>query len=100
MRTDKTSVVDIIMEMEPWVKEVLLLRDIALSVGLEETIKWGGPAYTYQGKNVLGIGGFKNWACFWFFQGAYLSDPAKVLVNANEGRTRGLRQWRFMSSKE
>lgn len=32
--------------------------------------------------------------------GAFLSDPLKVLVNASEGRTRGLRQWRFYSMKE
>src|SRR5262245_15246624 len=100
MRTDKTSVVEIIEEMGPWVKEVMLLRELALSVGLEETIKWGGPCYTYNGKNVLGLGGFKNYACIWFWQGSFLSDPDKVLVNANEGRTRGLRQWRFASMKE
>jgi uncharacterized protein YdeI (YjbR/CyaY-like superfamily) len=100
MRTDKTSVVDIIKDMEPWVNELMLLRELALSLDLKETIKWGGPVYTLNDKNVLGIGGFKNYACIWFFQGAFLSDPDKVLVNANEGRTRGLRQWRFASMKE
>ena len=34
MRTDKTSVVDIISEMDPWVDEVMLLRDIILRLGL------------------------------------------------------------------
>ena len=34
MRTDKTSVVDIISEMDPWVDEVMLLRDIILKTGL------------------------------------------------------------------
>lgn len=68
MRTDKTNVVDIIREEGKWVDEVMLLRELALSVGLEETIKWGGPTYTYNGKNVLGLGGFKNYACIWFWQ--------------------------------
>jgi len=100
MKTDKTSVIDIISDMEPWVDEVMLFREMALSTGLEETIKWVGLMYTYNGKNVLGIGGYKNYACIWFQHGSLMSDPDKVLINANEGRTRGLRQWRFASMKE
>ncbi len=100
MKSDKTSVVDIISDMDPWVDELMLLRELALSTGLEETIKWGGPVYTFKGKNVLGIAGFKNYACVWFYQGCFLSDPEKVLINAQEGRTKALRQWRFTSLKE
>lgn len=100
MRTDKTSVVDIISEMDPWVDEVMLLRDIILKTGLlKEEIKWGGPIYTYNGANILAIGAFKNYASIWFHNGAFLSDPLKVLIAASEG-TRGLRQWRFASIKE
>ncbi len=100
MRSDKKSVPDIIAEMDSWVNEIMLLRDIILSTGLKEEIKWGGPIYTLNGKNVLAIGGFKHYATIWFHQGVFLSDPAKVLVNANEEHTRGLRQWRFTSMKE
>lgn len=100
MRSKSTSVVDIIAEMEPWVEELMLLREIILSTGLKEEIKWGGPIYTLDGKNVVAIGGFKHFATIWFHQGVFLSDPEKVLVNANEERTRGLRQWRFTSMKE
>jgi uncharacterized protein YdeI (YjbR/CyaY-like superfamily) len=77
-----------------------LLREIILSTGLKEEIKWGGPIYTWDGKNVLAIGGFKHYFTIWFHQGVYLSDPAKILINAGEGRTRGLRQWRFASMQE
>jgi uncharacterized protein YdeI (YjbR/CyaY-like superfamily) len=100
MRTSKTSVPDIITEMTPWVDELMMLREIILSTGLKEEIKWGGPIYTLDGKNVLAIGGFKNFFTIWFHNGAFLSDPQKVLINATEGRTRGLRQWRFTSMKE
>lgn len=100
MRTNKTNVPDLIAEMEPWVEELTLLREIILSTGLTEEIKWGGPIYTLDGKNVLAIGGFKNFATIWFHQGVFLSDPKGVLVNASEGKTRGLRQWRFTSMKE
>lgn len=100
MKTGKTSIPDLIYEMTPWVDELMLLREIILSTGLKEEIKWGGPIYTLDGKNVLAIAGFKNFFTIWFHNGAFLSDPEKVLINATEGRTRGLRQWRFTSMKE
>ncbi|MBK9106709.1 MAG: YdeI/OmpD-associated family protein [Saprospiraceae bacterium] len=100
MRSKSSSVVDIIAEMEPWVEELMLLREIILSTGLKEEIKWGGPNYSLDGKKLMAIGGFKNYASIWFHHGVFLSDPAKVLINANEARTKGLRQWRFASMKE
>ena len=100
MRTEKTNVVDIILEDKKWADELLMLREIILSTGLKEEIKWGGPIYTMDGKNVAAIGGFKNYFTIWFHQGVFLSDPNKVLVNAGEGRTRALRQWRFASTPE
>ena len=72
-----------------------LLRSILLETELEETVKWGGPVYTLGGKKVVGMGAFKSYVGLWFFQGVFLSDPFKVLINAQEGVTRGLRQWRF-----
>jgi len=82
-------------------KEILLvLRDILNSTELEETVKWGAPIYTFRGKNVVGIGSFKSYAGLWFFQGALLKDKAKVLINAQEDRTRAQRQWRFETVEE
>ena len=71
------------------------LRAIVLKTDLEEAIKWSSPVYILNGKNVLGLGGFKNHACIWFFQGVFLKDEHNKLVNAQEGKTKGLRQWRF-----
>ncbi len=99
MKSDKNSVIDIIADMNPWVAELMLLRDIILKTGLKEEIKWGGPIYTLDGKNVLAIGAFKNFFTIWFHQGVFLSDPAHVLISASEG-TRALRQWRFASKKD
>ena len=100
MRTTKTSIPDLISDMEPWVGEVTLLRNVILKTELKEEIKWGGPIYTLNGKNVVAIGAFKNYATIWFHQGVFLSDPNNVLINAQDGRTKGLRQWRFTSIKE
>jgi uncharacterized protein YdeI (YjbR/CyaY-like superfamily) len=80
-----------------WRKEIRTLRKIVLSTGLEETVKWGMPVYTLHGKNVVGIGSFKSYFGLWFFQGALLKDPRQVLINAQQGRTAALRQWRFTS---
>ena len=80
--------------------ELELLRNIVLDTGLVETIKWGAPTYTYKGKNVVGLGAFKSYFGLWFFQGALLEDRKKKLVNAQEGVTKAMRQWRFASSKD
>jgi uncharacterized protein YdeI (YjbR/CyaY-like superfamily) len=83
-----------------WDEELGLLRAIIQKTELVETNKWGGEVYTLNNKNVLGIGGFKNFFTIWFWNGVFLKDEAKVLVNANEGVTKALRQWRFTSAKE
>ncbi|MEQ9009735.1 MAG: YdeI/OmpD-associated family protein, partial [Ekhidna sp.] len=76
------------------------LRSLLLSTELEEKMKWGIPTYCLQNKNIAGIGAFKNYAGLWFFNGSFLKDEAKVLINAQEGKTKGMRQWRFRSIEE
>lgn len=95
-----SSVDDYIENAEAWHDELVRLREILLSTELEETVKWGAPCYTYDGKNVVGVGAFKSYVGLWFHQGALLSDPEGVLINAQEGQTKALRQWRFDSAKE
>ncbi len=87
-------------KVNQWGEELVLLRAVIQKTELVETNKWGGEVYTINNKNVLGIGGFKNYFTIWFFNGVFLKDEANVLVNANEGITRALRQWRFTSAKE
>ena len=83
-----------------WPEEIDLMKSIAAKAPLEETVKWGGPTFTHNGKNVIGIGGFKNFVTIWFYNGVFLKDPKKVLVNAQEGVTKSLRQWRFTDKAE
>ncbi|MBL4753519.1 MAG: YdeI/OmpD-associated family protein [Flavobacteriales bacterium] len=83
-----------------WKEATIKLREIALESGMEETVKWGGPVYTVNGKNIVGIGAFKAYVALWFWQGALLKDEQKKLVNAQEGVTKALRQWRFASTDE
>ena len=81
-------------------EEIELLKSIVNKTNLVETTEWGGIVYTYNDKNVLGIGGFKSYVGLWFFNGVYLKDEANVLINAQEGVTKALRQWRFASKSE
>lgn len=83
-----------------WEDELAVLKSIINTTELVETTKWGGIVYTFENKNVLGIGGFKNFFTIWFFNGVFLKDALQVLVNANEGVTKSLRQWRFTSKSD
>ena len=95
-----TSVDDYIAGAESWRPELEKLREILRSTALTEEVKWGAPCYTYKGKNLVGLAAFKGWVCLWFHQGALLKDDSQVLVNAQEGKTKALRQWRMTSAKD
>ncbi|UUF16799.1 YdeI/OmpD-associated family protein [Flavobacterium panici] len=83
-----------------WEEELLLLKAIIDKTELKETTKWGGPVYVYEKKNVIGLGGFKDYFAIWFFNGVFLKDEKKKLINAQEEVTKSLRQWRFASKEE
>lgn len=78
-----------------WQSQLRTLRSILQETELEENIKWGSPVYGFGSKNVVGIGAFKSYVGLWFFNGVFLKDDKKVLENANEEKTKALRQWRF-----
>nr|WP_321223288.1 DUF1801 domain-containing protein [uncultured Psychroserpens sp.] len=81
-------------------EELKILRDIIISTELEETIKWSAPAYCLNGKNVLGLGAFKNHFCIWFHNGIFLNDEHQLLYNAQENKTKAMRQMRFESKND
>jgi uncharacterized protein YdeI (YjbR/CyaY-like superfamily) len=79
---------------------LIVMREILCSTELKETIKWGTPVYTINDKNIVGLGSFKSYVGLWFYQGVFLKDEAGVLINATEGITKAMRQWRFNSVEE
>ena len=99
MKRNKT-VDEFFKNLTQWQTELKLLREIILETNLEETIKWGAPTYTYNKKNVVGLSAFKSYFGLWFFQGGLLKDSANKLINAQEGKTKALRQWRFNTPDE
>ncbi len=95
-----SSVEQYIADALDWQGELLVLRKILKSTDLLETLKWGAPCYTLDGKNVVGLAAFKSYVGLWFHQGALLKDRHGVLVSAQGGKTRALRQWRFDSIQD
>lgn len=83
-----------------WKKELETIRAILLKLPLDEDIKWGIPAYIYKGKNILGFAAFKNYCGIWFHNGVFLKDEANLLINAQEDKTKAMRQMRFYNSNE
>ena len=79
----------------PFKSQLQQLRTLLNDTEFTETLKWGIPTYTINGKNVAGIGAFKNHYGIWFFQGAFLKDEKGLLRNAQEGKTKGMRQLNF-----
>jgi len=96
MKSHKT-VEGFIQSQSKWKPEIIFLRKLLLTTELEETIKWGNPVYTINNKNIIGLGAFKTYVGLWFFQGALLKDLENVLINAQDGKTIAMRQWRFIS---
>lgn len=94
----KNSKVDeYISKKENWRAELELLRAVFLDLPVEEAIKWGAPTYVFKNKNIVGLSAFKSYCGLWFFQGALLKDNNKVFINAQEGKTKAMLQWRFSS---
>ena len=82
-----------------WQKEIEQLRTLVLDCGLNETLKWGCPCYTYEDSNVVLIHTFKEYCALLLFKGALLKDPKELLVQQTEN-VQAARQMRFISSQE
>jgi uncharacterized protein YdeI (YjbR/CyaY-like superfamily) len=94
--TDSQKVTTYIEKHSKWTVELSQLRSIFKNTELKEEIKWGTPTYTLNKKLVAGIAAFKNHYALWFHQGVFLKDKREKLVNAQDGVTKALRQWRFV----
>jgi uncharacterized protein YdeI (YjbR/CyaY-like superfamily) len=82
-----------------WREEMDTLRSILLGCDLTEELKWGKPCYTFQGRNVVLIIGFKEYCALLLCQGALLKDPHGILVRPTEN-TQAARQIRFTNLRD
>tara|TARA_R110000868_G_scaffold267352_3_gene526655 strand:+ start:468 stop:1052 length:585 start_codon:yes stop_codon:yes gene_type:complete len=82
-----------------WNQEMKLLREICLDCGLTEEFKWMHPCYTFQGKNVVLIHGFKEYCALLFHKGVLLKDTDNILIQQTEN-VQAARQIRFTKLQE
>lgn len=91
--------VDIFFDnLNKWKPELQKLRDLVLDCGLTEELKWKVPCYTYKGKNIVLIHGFKDYFALLFHKGALLNDAENILIQQTENVQSG-RQIRFTNLK-
>lgn len=77
-----------------WQEELTELRRIILDSPLTEEVKWRVPCYTFQGKNILFIGRFKEFCVLSFVKGVLLKDPRRILIQQTEN-SQSVRVMRF-----
>jgi uncharacterized protein YdeI (YjbR/CyaY-like superfamily) len=83
-----------------WNQEFYLLREIILENKLlNEDFKWMHPCYTFEGKNVVLIHGFKEYCALLFHKGALMKDPENILIQQTEN-VQSARQLRFTNITE
>lgn len=82
-----------------WQAELVKMRAIVLDCQLTEELKWRQPCYTHGGKNVIILGGFKEYCALMFFKGSLLKDSSGLLIQQTEN-VQGARQIRFTNVQE
>jgi uncharacterized protein YdeI (YjbR/CyaY-like superfamily) len=82
-----------------WQKEYKKLRAIIVDCGLTEELKWGCPCYTFNGRNIVLIHGFKDYCALLFHKGVLLNDTDKLLIQQTEN-VQSARQIRFTNMDE
>jgi len=93
--------IDVYIEKQgKWRDQLVAIRDILNASVLVETVKWGSPTYTLDSNILISLVGFKNHCAIWFHQGVFLEDSKSVLVNAQEGTTKGMRQLRIIEGSK
>lgn len=97
-KTD-SRVDEFISRAKRWQPELVKLRSLVLESGLVEELKWRQPCYTFDGANVVILGGFKEYVALMFFKGVLISDSSALLVAAGEN-SQSARQMRFTSVDE
>lgn len=83
-----------------WKEEFHLLRAIVCeNKSLEEDYKWMHPCYTFQGKNIVLIHGFKEYCALLFHKGALIKDTKGILIQQTEN-VQSARQIRFTNIEQ
>jgi len=88
-----------VRKSKQWQEELQKLRTIILDSPLTEEVKWRVPCYTFEGRNVLFIGRFKESCVLSFIKGVLLKDPKRILIQQTEN-SQSVRIIRFSSLQQ
>lgn len=86
-------------KIKQWHDEQSELRRIILDCQLVEELKWKHPCYTFNGGNVILLGGFKEYCVISFIKGTLLKDENGILTQQGENN-QSVRVVKFTSVKE
>ena len=86
-------------KVHSWQQELKYLRQLVLSCGLTEELKWSVPCYTHNGHVILMVAAFKENATLSFFKGALLMDENGILKKPGKNSQAG-RVIRFTNIEE
>ncbi|MGJ1430608.1 YdeI/OmpD-associated family protein [Sphingobacterium spiritivorum] len=85
---------------QKWSTEFHLLREIiSENTDLLEDFKWMHPCYTFNGKNIVLIHGFKEYCALLFHKGALMTDSEHILIQQT-ANVQAARQIRFTNSEQ
>jgi len=99
MNRTNPSVDGYVRKSKQWQDELQTLRRIILDSGLTEEVKWRVPCYTFQNRNVLFLGRFKESCVLSFIKGVLLKDPKRILIQQTEN-SQSVRIIRFTSVQQ
>ncbi|WP_340082390.1 YdeI family protein [Terribacillus sp. FSL K6-0262] len=100
MKNDMHPKVDeFLSKADQWKEEYIALRNIVRDCELTEEFKWKHPCYTFEGKNIVLIHGFKEYCALLFHKGALLKDTHGILIQQTEN-VQAARQIRFTNVQE
>lgn len=96
----KTEADHFFEKTQKWQEEFQLLREIICqNKSLVEDYKWMHPCYTFRGKNIALIHGFKDYCALLFHKGALLNDSKGILIQQTEN-VQSARQIRFRNAEQ
>jgi uncharacterized protein YdeI (YjbR/CyaY-like superfamily) len=99
MNTLNPKVDGYLRKSKKWQEELQKLRMILLGCQLTEEVKWRVPCYTFQERNIVILGRFKECCVLSFFKGALLHDASGILVKPGEN-TQAARVIRFTNVRQ
>ena len=69
---------------QTWSSGLETLREICLSAGLDEVVKWGHPCYMHNGKNIVVLGAFRTDFHLSFMNAELIEDAENLFVKRGE----------------